>query len=57
MALLPITPAPRSYLECQDCGEVLRELTPAEAQRVARAPYDFVCYCRSCVRYHRNHQS
>lgn len=35
-------------LECQDCGLVLRILTPAEAQQVAKRPYDFIVFCRSC---------
>lgn len=35
-------------LECQDCGDVVRELSAAEAQRVANRPYDFVVYCGPC---------
>jgi len=33
-------------LDCQACGNVIRILTAAEAQRVAERPYDFVIYCR-----------
>lgn len=35
-------------LECQDCGEVVRILSPAEAQRVAVNPYNFVVLCADC---------
>lgn len=35
-------------LDCQDCGAVLRVLTPAEAQQVARDPYKFIAYCGWC---------
>jgi hypothetical protein len=35
-------------LDCQQCGEVVRELSNYEAQQVARAPYNFVVYCRWC---------
>ena len=44
---------PRPVLECQDCGEVLRELSAAEAQAVAARPYDFVVYCGPCAATHR----
>lgn len=38
-----------SVLECQMCGKVLRYLDDAEAQRVARNPYNFISYCgREC---------
>lgn len=37
-------------LECQDCGAVLRRLTPAEAQQMADRPDDFVAYCSDCRR-------
>jgi uncharacterized protein with PIN domain len=37
-----------STLDCQDCGKVLRELSPAEAQKVADRPYDHVWYCVAC---------
>jgi hypothetical protein len=36
----------RQTLDCQACGNVVRVLTAAEAQRVAANPYDFVVYCR-----------
>jgi uncharacterized protein with PIN domain len=39
-----------STLDCQDCGDVVRTLSPAEQQEVAERPYDFVVYCRSCRR-------
>lgn len=40
-------------LECQDCGRVVRELSPAEAKAVAERPYDFTVYCNECARYYR----
>ena len=36
------------FLECQQCGRVVRELTPTEAQKVAENPYDYVVYCADC---------
>lgn len=39
------TPYEPSTLDCQACGKVLKELTPAEAQDVADRPYDFVAFC------------
>jgi hypothetical protein len=42
-------------LECQMCGQVLRTLTPAEAQEVAHRPYDFILNCLSCVEWMRMH--
>lgn len=38
----------RHTLDCQDCGEVLRELTLAEAQLVAANPHNYIVYCREC---------
>lgn len=38
-------------LYCQDCGEVIRELTPAEAQKVAADPYAFWVFCGRCGKY------
>jgi hypothetical protein len=35
-------------LDCQDCGNVVRKLTGAEAQEVAANPYNFVVYCHVC---------
>lgn len=32
-------------LECQSCGKVLRKLSAAEAQMVARDPDVFTVYC------------
>lgn len=37
-------------LECQDCGRVLRTLSPAEAQQVADNPYNFIFFCVPCQR-------
>lgn len=34
-------------LDCQLCGDVVRVLTPAEAQQVAANPYNFIVYCRA----------
>lgn len=41
-------------LDCQSCGEILRKLTAAEAQRVAENPYNYIVFCTPCVRlgYH-----
>ena len=36
-------------LDCQDCGNVLRVLTPAEAQKVAANPYNYIAYCKRCA--------
>jgi hypothetical protein len=41
------------HLECQDCGEKLKELTQAEQKIVAERPYDFIGYCRECKIYHK----
>ena len=35
-------------LVCQDCGDVIRRLSDAEAQQVARNPYNFIVYCTPC---------
>lgn len=35
-------------LECQDCGIVLRTLSPAEAQKVAANPYNYIALCMLC---------
>lgn len=43
-------PEPTPTLDCQDCGRVLRRLTPAEAQQVAANPYNFIGYCPQCAR-------
>ena len=40
------------YLECQDCGRELKELSDAEAQKVAANPYNYVVYCNTCLPYH-----
>lgn len=37
-------------LECQDCGRVLRTLSPVEAQQVADKPYNFILLCAPCGR-------
>lgn len=39
-----------AHLECQDCGAILRELTAAEQQKIARDPYNFIFYCRECLK-------
>lgn len=39
-------------LECQDCGTVLLVLTPEQAQRVARNPYNYVLFCGLCRLLH-----
>lgn len=35
-------------LDCQTCGEVIRELTPGQAQQVAEHPERYIVDCRSC---------
>ena len=35
-------------LECQDCGQIVRQLDAREARMVAERPYDFVVLCRRC---------
>lgn len=37
-------------LECQTCGVVVRELSLAEAQKVAENPYAFIVYCSAQCR-------
>lgn len=37
-------------LDCQDCGDVVRRLTLAEAQQVAANPYNYIVYCTICRR-------
>lgn len=39
-----------THLECQDCGAILKELSPTEQQKVARDPYNFIFYCRTCLK-------
>lgn len=36
------------WLECQDCGQRIRELTKAEQRDVAYNPYNYVVYCYTC---------
>jgi hypothetical protein len=43
-----MTSSSQSTLDCQDCGNVVRKLTDAEAQQVAAAPYNFIVYCGPC---------
>jgi len=40
-------------LDCQDCGVVLKELSPAEAQKVADNPYNFTAFCKLCQKDER----
>jgi len=35
-------------LECQRCGDIVRELTIEEARQVAEKPHNFVVYCVRC---------
>lgn len=41
-------------LDCQQCGAILRFLTPAEVQKVAANPYNYVMFCGPCKKegYH-----
>lgn len=50
MSYLRYIPGVDKTLDCQECGEVLRVLTNAEAQKVSYNPYDYVFYCHSCQR-------
>lgn len=40
------------FLECQDCGTRLHELTPEQAQRVADNPMNYILLCRPCAADH-----
>jgi hypothetical protein len=40
----------KSTLDCQQCGNIVKELTIAEAQQVAYNPYNFIVYCHTCKR-------
>lgn len=46
---------PDPVLECQDCGKVLRHLSPGEAQKVADNPYNFIAYCAMCTQLRENY--
>jgi hypothetical protein len=37
-------------LDCQTCGEVIRILSPAENQKVARNPQNYIVDCHLCQR-------
>lgn len=43
-----MNPYGEPVLECQDCGDVLKRLTPEENQRVAANPHSFIVYCGRC---------
>lgn len=36
------------YLECQDCGCVLKILNTQETQQIVQSPYNYVVYCNDC---------
>lgn len=36
------------WLECQECGDRLIELSNSQIQAVANNPYNYVIYCRDC---------
>lgn len=36
------------YLECDQCGYPLRELSNSESRKVAINPYNFIVYCNQC---------
>lgn len=38
----------RPVLECQDCGIVIKELTPEEVRLVAANPQNFIIWCGPC---------
>lgn len=35
-------------IDCQACGDLIRELSLAEAQQVADNPYNFIWFCKPC---------
>jgi hypothetical protein len=37
-------------LECQDCGDDIRPLTPAERRDIVLNPYRYVVSCTTCQR-------
>lgn len=37
-------------LNCQDCGDVVKALTDAEAQMVAANPHNYIVWCAPCRR-------
>jgi hypothetical protein len=43
-------PDHRHFLECQACGVKLQELSEAQAQEVARNPYNYIGFCAPCKR-------
>ncbi len=40
-------------LDCQDCGDIVKILTPSEARQVAAKPYNFIVYCEQCIKDRR----
>lgn len=36
------------WLECQDCGDQIRQLNKTQAQMVADNPYNYITYCGPC---------
>lgn len=38
------------YLECDDCGRQLHELSAEQAQKVAQNPMNFIVLCSVCKR-------
>jgi uncharacterized protein with PIN domain len=45
-----MTSSNQPTLDCQDCGNEVMKLSPAQAQEVALNPYNFVVYCPPCKR-------
>lgn len=37
-------------LDCEQCGNVIKELSDVEAQKVAKDPYNYIVYCQKCKR-------
>lgn len=35
-------------LDCDQCGDILRTLTPEEELKVALNPYNYIAYCSYC---------
>jgi hypothetical protein len=38
-----------TVLECQTCGAKIADLSPAQAQRVAANPYNYLLDCVRCI--------
>ena len=39
----------KSTLDCQTCGDTIKILSPAEAQKVALNPENYIVDCSDCI--------